>query len=71
MDLAHGLLMGVFGCLATFVGFFIAFLVVNHNLKIEKAKKEKHTGPVADLNKSIYGEDCQWVLLVQKITKET
>ena len=59
MDFEHGLLLGVFGCLATFVGFFIAFLVVNHNLKIEKAKKEKHTGPVADLNKSIYGEDCQ------------
>ena len=59
LDLEHGILMFIFGVSFTFVGFFIAFLVVNHNLKIEKAKKEKHTGPVADLNKSIYGEDCQ------------
>jgi len=59
MDFAHGLLMGIFGCLATFVGFFIAFLVVNHNIRLEKRKKIKDTGPMADLNKSIYGEDCQ------------
>jgi uncharacterized oligopeptide transporter (OPT) family protein len=59
MDLAHGLLMGVFGCLATFVGFFIAFLVVNHNIKLEQRRNVKDTGPMSDLNKSIYGEDCQ------------
>ena len=59
MDVAHGLLMGVFGCLVTLVGLFIAFLVVNHNIKLEKAKAEKDTGPMADLNKNIYGEDCQ------------
>ena len=70
MDFAHGLLMGVFGCLVTLVGFFIAFLVVNHNIRLEKRKNIKETGPMADLNKNIYGEDCQWVLLVQKITKE-
>ena len=59
MDFAHGLLMGVFGCLVTLVGFFIAFLVVNHNVRLEKRKNIKHTGPMADLNKNIYGEDCQ------------
>ena len=59
MDLAHGLLMGIFGCLATFVGFFIAFLVVNHNIRFEQRRNVKDTGPMADCNKSIYGEDCQ------------
>ena len=59
MDVAHGLLLGVFGCLATFVGFLIAFLVVNHNIRLEKRKNIKDTGPMADLNKNIYGEDCQ------------
>ena len=53
MDFAHGLLMGIFGCLATFVGFFIAFLVVNHNIRLEKRKKIKNTEQMADLNKSI------------------
>ena len=51
--------MGVFGCLVTLVGFFIAFLVVNHNIRLEKRRKVKDTGPMADLNKSIYGDDCQ------------
>ena len=59
MTFADGLLLGVFGCLATFVGFFIAFLVVNHNIRLEQRRKVKDTGPMADLNKNIYGEDCQ------------
>ena len=63
MDFAHGLLMGVFGCLATFVGFFIAFLVINYNQRQERKKHLKETGPLADLYKSMpgvkYGDDCQ------------
>ena len=38
MDFEHGLLFGIFGCLATFVGFFIAFLVINYNKKKEEEK---------------------------------
>ena len=41
MDFEHGLLMGIFGCLATFVGFFIAFLVINYNKKKEEEKIKK------------------------------
>ena len=41
MDFAHGLLMGIFGCLATIVGFFIAFLVINRNHRKENKKKNK------------------------------
>ena len=39
MDFQSGLLMGIFGCLATFVGFFIAFLVINRNHRKENKKK--------------------------------
>lgn len=59
MTFGYGLLMGIFGCLATVVGFFIAFLVANHSIRLEQRKKIKDTGPVAELNKNIYGEDCQ------------
>jgi len=60
MDLAHGLLMGIFGCLATFVGFFIAYLVASKNLDKKKVKREK--GPLDDLQKDYpgwKGDDCQ------------
>ena len=59
LDFEHGLLLGIIGCTVTIVGFFIAFLVVNHNIRLEQRRKVKDTGPMADLNKSIYGEDCQ------------
>ena len=59
MTFADGLLFGIFGMLITLVGFMIAFLVVNHNIRLEKRKNIKDTGPMADLNKNIYGEDCQ------------
>ena len=42
-----------------FAGFFIAFLVVNHNIRLEQRRKVKETGLMDDLNKNIYGEDCQ------------
>ena len=35
MDLEHGLLLGFLGCTVTFVGFFMAFLVINYNKKKE------------------------------------
>lgn len=59
MTFADGLLLGIFGSLITLVGFMIAFLVVNHNIRLEQQRNVKDTGPMADLNKNIYGEDCQ------------
>jgi|AACY02.9.fsa_nt_gi hypothetical protein len=37
----YGLLMGLIGCAVTVVGFFVAFLVVNHNGKKQKQKEEE------------------------------
>ena len=45
MDVAHGLLMGVFGCLVTLVGFFIAFLVINYNKKKEEERIKRENEP--------------------------
>ena len=57
MTLEHGLLMGFIGCSVTFIGFFIAHMVASNN--VAKKNKPKEKGPVADLMKTIYGEDCQ------------
>ena len=57
MTLEHGLLMGFIGCSVTFIGFFIAYLVASKY--VMKKNKPKEKGPVADLMKNIYGEDCQ------------
>ena len=35
MDISHGLLLGFLGCIVTFLGFFMAFLVINYNKKKE------------------------------------
>ena len=51
LDLQHGLLMGFLGCSITFIGFFIAFLIINYNRNLEKKKSKKETGPLADLQK--------------------
>ena len=40
MTLGHGLALGVIGCTVTFIGFFIAFLVINHNKRKELKKIE-------------------------------
>ena len=51
MNFEYGLLMGVIGCLATVVGFFIAFLVINYNKKKEeeiKKQKENQVHPYGD-----------------------
>ena len=40
MDFTHGILFFIIGCTATILGFFIAFLVINHNREKEKQKEE-------------------------------
>ena len=52
MDFEHGLLMGILGCLATFVGFFIVFLVINYNKKKEEQIKKQRENTVHP-----YGDD--------------
>ena len=56
MDFTHGILMFIIGCTVTLVGFFIAFLVINHNIKKEKKRlEEKENRP-----HSYYGDDTVW-----------
>ncbi len=57
MTFEYGLLMSLLGISITLIGFFIAYLVA-YNFVIKKQKK-KEPSPVDDLNKNIYGEDCQ------------
>ena len=45
MDLEHGLLMFIFGCTITIIGFFIAFLVINYNKKKEEERIKKQNEP--------------------------
>jgi len=40
MDFTHGILMFIIGCTVTLIGFFIAFLVINYNIKKQKEKLE-------------------------------
>jgi len=48
MDLEHGIALFFIGCTLTFVGFFTAFLIINHNRKkqkeLEEAKKNRPIG---------------------------
>ena len=41
MDLEHGILFLFIGCTVTFVGFFIAFLIINYNKKKELQKLQE------------------------------
>ena len=63
MTFEYGILMFFYGMTITFIGFFIAFLVINYNQRKERKKHFKETGPLADLYKSMpgvrYGDDCQ------------
>ena len=63
MTFEYGILMFFYGTTITFIGFFIAFLVINYNQRQERKKHLKETGPLADLYKSMpgvrYGDDCQ------------
>ena len=57
MDLQYGLLLGFLGCTATFVGFFIAFLLINYNKKKELKRlrdiENRKKGPMGHY----YGDD--------------
>lgn len=63
MTVEYGIGMFFFGMTVSLIGFLIAFMVVNYNLKQERKKKYKTTGPLADLYKYMpgvkYGDDCQ------------
>ena len=63
MTAQFGIGMFFYGMTITFIGFYIAFLVINYNQREEKKKKIKETGPVADLHRLMpwtkYGDDCQ------------
>jgi len=41
LDLEHGILMFIFGVSFTFIGFFIAFLVINYNHRKEQKRKNR------------------------------
>ena len=61
MDIAHGLLFAFIGCSITFIGFFIAFLVMQHNYNKETKKELTEVQKsLRDLKGKTYGEDCQW-----------
>ena len=45
MDLQHGILLFVIGSTVTFIGFFIAFLVINYNKKKEDARIKRAKEP--------------------------
>ena len=63
LDLEHGILMFIFGTSITFIGFFIAFLVINYNQRKELKKKNQPKNALYDLNKDMpgskIGDDCQ------------
>ena len=63
MTAEYGVGLFFLGMTITFIGFFIAFLVVNYNEKVERKKKYKEKGQLADLYKYMpgvkYGDDCQ------------
>ncbi len=41
MDLQYGILMMFIGCSVTFIGFFVAFLIINYNKKKEEERIKK------------------------------
>jgi len=45
MDLQHGILMMFIGCSVTFIGFFIAFLIINYNKKKEEERIKRANEP--------------------------
>ena len=58
MDLEHGFLLGLLGCTVTFVGFFIAFLLINYNKRKELKQlrdiENRKEGPLPD---HYFGDD--------------
>ena len=60
MDLTHGILMFFMGCSITLIGFFIAFLVMQHNYNKETKKELSEVQKsIRDLKGKTFGEDCQ------------
>jgi len=57
MTFEYGLGLGVLGCIVTFIGFFMAFLVINHNRKKELEKIERKKNKIQG---SYYGDDTVW-----------
>ena len=45
MDLQYGILMMFIGCSVTFIGFFIAFLIINYNKKKEEERIRRANEP--------------------------
>ena len=56
MNFEHGILMFIFGCTITIIGFFIAFLVINYNKKKEEERIKKQNEPKVHP----YGDDTVW-----------
>ena len=56
MDISHGLLLGFLGCIVTFLGFFMAFLVINYNKKKE-LKRLKEIENNKKLPHRYFGDD--------------
>tara|TARA_B100002019_G_C20812345_1_gene376538 strand:+ start:137 stop:331 length:195 start_codon:yes stop_codon:yes gene_type:complete len=63
LDFQYGILMGLLGCTITFIGFFIAFLVINFNHNKKQKVKTRPSNPMYDLMKDMpgskIGDDCQ------------
>ena len=55
--------MGFIGCSITFIGFFIAYLVITNNYKKEQKRKNKPRNAMHDLMRDMpgskAGDDCQ------------
>jgi len=62
MDFSHGILLFVIGCTVTFVGFFMAFLVINYNKKKE-LKRLKEIENNKKLPHRYFGDDTVWVII--------
>jgi len=45
MDFTHGILFFIIGCTVSFLGFFIAFLVINYNRKKEEERIREQNKP--------------------------
>ena len=59
MDIAHGLGLFFIGCTVTFVGFFIVFLVINYNNKINKKREPNALDDMLKGTPGWKGDDCQ------------
>jgi len=62
MDFSHGILLFVIGCTVTFVGFFMAFLVINYNKKKE-LKRLKEIENRKKFPDHYFGDDTVWIII--------